>query len=58
MNYKSDIYELIHKTAVLKFKIGAITEARLREYDKMCFAEDHDVVYSMDVSRSPYGSLS
>ena len=36
MKYKSDILEMIHENATANFKIGAISEARMREYDEMC----------------------
>jgi len=40
MKYKSEIYEVIYQSAVEKFKIGAIPESRMREYDEMCLAEN------------------
>jgi DNA-binding transcriptional regulator YiaG len=40
MKYKSDILEVIHQSAVDKFEIGAISKARMREYDEMCLAEE------------------
>ena len=36
MKYKSDIFEMIHEDATEMFAIGAISEARMREYDGMC----------------------
>ena len=36
MKYKSDILEVIHQSAIDKFEIGAISEARMRDYDEMC----------------------
>jgi len=41
MKYKSDIYEsdiaeMIHENAMTEFKLGFISEARMREYDKLC----------------------
>ena len=36
MKYKSDILETIHENALANFEIGAISEARMREYDEMC----------------------
>ena len=39
MKYKSDILETIHENATANFEIGAISEARMREYDEMCLAE-------------------
>jgi DNA-binding transcriptional regulator YiaG len=42
MKYKSEIFEVIHESATEKFKIGAISEERMREYDKMCLASEAD----------------
>jgi len=36
MKYESEISKIIHENAKEKFKIGAITESRMREYDEMC----------------------
>ena len=38
--FYSDILEVIHESASEKFKIGAIAEERMREYDKMCLASE------------------
>ena len=38
--YYSEIAEGIHESARDLFEIGAISEARMREFDKMCFAEE------------------
>ena len=43
MKYKSEIFEVIHESATEKFKIGAISEERMREYDKMCLASEKKV---------------
>jgi len=43
MKYKSDILETIHESATEKFKIGAISEKRMREYDEMCLAPEKNV---------------
>jgi DNA-binding transcriptional regulator YiaG len=40
MKYKSDIFETIHESAIEKFHIGAISEARMREYDEMCLTQE------------------
>jgi len=42
MKYKSDIFEVIHESAVAKFEIGAIPKERMREYDEMCLADESD----------------
>ena len=41
MKYKSDIYEsdiaeMVHENATINFNLGFISEARMREYDKLC----------------------
>jgi hypothetical protein len=38
MKYESEILEVIHQDAKEMYKIGAITEARMREYDEMCLS--------------------
>jgi len=38
--YYSEIAEGIHESARDLFEIGAISEARMREYDKRCFVEE------------------
>jgi len=43
MKYKSEIYEVVHENAIEKFKIGAISEARMREYDEMCLVKESEV---------------
>jgi DNA-binding transcriptional regulator YiaG len=40
MKYKSDIFETIHESATEKFHIGAISEARMHEYDEMCLTQE------------------
>jgi len=40
MKYKSDILEMIHENATANYKIGAISEERMREYDVMCLEEE------------------
>ena len=41
MKYESDIYdsdiaEMIHEKALTEFRLGLITEAQMRKYDKLC----------------------
>jgi len=38
--YKSDIYEAIYEDALADYEVGAISEARMREYDKMCLTPE------------------
>ena len=42
MKYESDILETIHESAIEKFKIGAISEEKMREYDELCLAPETD----------------
>ena len=46
MIYKSDIYELVHNSATAKFEIGAISEARMREYDEMCLVQESETEHT------------
>jgi DNA-binding transcriptional regulator YiaG len=39
MEYKSEIYEVVHQDATAMFEIGAISEAKMREFDKMCLVQ-------------------
>jgi len=36
MKYESEILKVMHQEAIEMYKIGVITEARMREYDEMC----------------------
>ena len=45
MKYKSDILETIHENAAANYEIGAISEARMREYDEMCLVKTPEPVY-------------
>jgi DNA-binding transcriptional regulator YiaG len=38
--YKSEIYEAIHQDAIADYEVGAISEAKLRKYDKMCLTQE------------------
>jgi chromosomal replication initiation ATPase DnaA len=40
VKYESDIAEMIHENATTNFKLGFISEARMREYDKMCLESE------------------
>ena len=48
MKYRSEIYEVVHQDAVEMFKIGAISEDRMRYYDKMCLVEESEPVYETE----------
>jgi DNA-binding transcriptional regulator YiaG len=38
--YKSEIYEAIHQDAIADYEVGAISEAKMREYDKVCLIQE------------------
>ena len=38
MKYESEILKVMHQEAIEMYKIGVITEARMREYDEMCLS--------------------
>jgi DNA-binding transcriptional regulator YiaG len=40
MRYKSEIFEVIYRDAVEMFAIGAISAARMREYDRDCLVRE------------------
>ena len=48
MKYKSEIYMVIHQDAVADFKVGAISEARMKEFDKMCLVQETETAYVAD----------
>jgi len=37
--YESDIAEMVHENAMIDFKLGFISEARMREFDKLCLTK-------------------
>ena len=46
MKYKSEIYEVVHQDAVADFEVGAISEARMREFDEMCLIQEPEREYT------------
>jgi putative transcriptional regulator len=48
--YKSDIYEAVHEDAMADFEVGAISEARMREYDKLCLVQEPEESYHAEPS--------
>jgi len=42
MKYKSEIYEVVHQDAVANFEVGAISEAKMREFDEMCLVQESE----------------
>ena len=37
--YESDIAEMIHENKTTEFKLGLISEARMREFDELCLTK-------------------
>ena len=50
MKYKSEIYEVLHQDAMADFEVGAISETRMKEYDKMCLVNENEPVYVAEKS--------
>ena len=50
MKYKSEIYEVIHQDAVANFEVGAISEARMREYDAICLVQEPEMAGEIEKS--------
>jgi len=42
MKYKSEIYEVVHQDAMANFEVGAISEAKMREFDEMCLVQESE----------------
>ena len=47
--YKSDIYEAVHEDAMADFEVGAISEARMREYDELCLVQEPEESYNAEL---------
>jgi len=45
MKYKSEIYQAVHEDATEMFKIGAISEAEMREFDEDCLVKEPETAY-------------
>jgi DNA-binding transcriptional regulator YiaG len=41
--YQSEILQMVHEEAVANFKVGAITEERMRHYDRECLLPESAV---------------
>jgi DNA-binding transcriptional regulator YiaG len=37
--YESDILEMLHENASTEFRLGLISEAEMREFDKLCLTK-------------------
>jgi DNA-binding transcriptional regulator YiaG len=40
LKYKSKIFKMLHEDATGLFEIGAISEKRMREYDRACLVQE------------------
>jgi putative transcriptional regulator len=45
MKYKSEIFEVIHQDAIANFEVGAISEAKMKEFDEMCLVKEPEPTY-------------
>ena len=48
MKYKSEIFEVIHQDAVANFEVGAISEAKMKEFDEMCLVKEPEPAYEAE----------
>jgi len=46
--YKSKIYEALHEDFSAHFKMGVISEAEMREFEKRCFVQEPKESYAAD----------
>jgi DNA-binding transcriptional regulator YiaG len=53
MKYKSDAYEALHEETVANFKVGAVSESELREFEKICFVQESEATYETGNSAEP-----
>jgi DNA-binding transcriptional regulator YiaG len=53
MKYKSEVYEVVHQDAIADFKVGAISETELREFEDMCFLQEGEPTYKPENTAEP-----
>jgi DNA-binding transcriptional regulator YiaG len=59
MKYKSEIFEVMHQDAMADFKVGAISEKEMREYDEMCLVKEPKTSYgSKKPTKTEYAAAS
>jgi len=51
MKYKSEICKVMHQDAMADFKVGAISEERMREYDKDCLVQEQEPAYAAEQTK-------
>ena len=49
MKYKSEICKVMHQDAMADFKVGAISEERMREYDRDCLVQEPETAYEVKI---------
>ena len=57
MKYKSEICKAMHQDAMADFKVGAISEERMREYDKDCLIQEPEASYEVEKSIAPASAM-
>ena len=50
MKYKSEICKVMHQDAMADFEVGAISEKRMREYDKDCLVHEPEASYEAPIN--------
>ena len=55
--YKSDAYEAIHEDAMANFEVGAISAARMREYDEMCLVQEPETAYEKNPATTEHVTI-
>jgi DNA-binding transcriptional regulator YiaG len=53
MRYKSDAYEALHEETIANFKVGAISESELREFEAICFVKEGETAYEAEKPAEP-----
>ena len=48
MEYKSEIYMVIHQDALANYEVGAISEAKMQEFNEMCLVQDKNTDYKSE----------
>jgi DNA-binding transcriptional regulator YiaG len=53
--YQSEILHMVHENAVANFKVGAITEERMRYYDRECLVPEGTAPQTpLHITHHPY----
>ena len=57
MKYKSEALRAIHEGALADFEVGAISDARMGEYDEMCLVQESKQTHE-SINPAPAEQLS